>query len=71
MATITKTTISTIKQFSTFLEKQLPLSKESTLWFRGCGKATYSLSPSIHRHATISVQEKIIELKVMINNGEI
>ena len=64
--TLTTCSIATLKQFSNFIEKQLPTSKEATLWFRGSGRATYTLSPSIHRHATISAPEKIIELETQV-----
>ena len=58
--------IKTLKQFSTFLEKQLPASKDSTLWFRGSGRASYSLSPTLHRHPTINTAEKIIDLEIAL-----
>jgi hypothetical protein len=64
--TLTEHIIPTLKVFSNFIETQLPLSKDSTLWFRGSGKTTYTLSPSIHRHATLSSPEKIIELETQI-----
>ncbi|MET3978829.1 hypothetical protein ABIB62_001399 [Mucilaginibacter sp. UYP25] len=65
MSTSLKTIeISTLKEFSSFLEEHLPSSKESTLWFRGAGRASYPLSPSLHRHATISEGDKIIDLEI-------
>lgn len=64
--TLKNQTISTLKQFSNFIETQLPLSKDSTLWFRGTGKTSYTLSPSIHRHATVSVPEEIIDLETKL-----
>jgi hypothetical protein len=64
--TLTNHAITTLKQFSNFIEKQLPLSRDSTLWFRGSGKASYTLLPSIHRHSTISTAEKVIELETKI-----
>jgi hypothetical protein len=67
MSTILKTIpISTLKEFSSFLEEQLPASKDSTLWFRGSGRASYPLSPSLHRHATITAGDKIIDLEVSL-----
>lgn len=64
--TLTINSIKTLKEFTNFIEKQLPLSKDSILWFRGSGRTTYTLSPSIHRHATISAPDKIIELEVKL-----
>lgn len=67
MSTTLKTiAISTLKQFSSFLEKQLPASKDSTLWFRGSGRASFGLSPSLHRHATINSGDKIIDLEIAL-----
>lgn len=67
MATILNTkTISTLKQYSSFIEEKLQLSTDHTLWFRGTGKSTYTLSPSIHRHTEIINDEKIIELETKI-----
>jgi hypothetical protein len=61
--TLRTVTIETLKQYSDFIENQLRLSKESVLWFRGTGKSSYTLSPSIHRHATISDPENVIDLE--------
>ena len=41
-------------------------SADFTLWFRGTGKTTYTLSPSIHRHPSTAAPEKIIELETKI-----
>ncbi|TDG34823.1 FRG domain-containing protein [Pedobacter changchengzhani] len=64
--TLNSVSISSLKQFSNFLEKQLPASKDSILWFRGSGRASYPLSPSLHRHATIDKGEEIIELEIAL-----
>lgn len=64
--TLNSYTISTLKQYSDFIENQLPLSKDSTLWFRGTGKVSYKLSPSLHRHAVISDPEHIVNLETKI-----
>jgi len=64
--TLTNKTITTLKQFSNFIEKQLPLSKDSILWFRGSGRISFTLSPSIYRHSTISKSDEIIELEEKI-----
>lgn len=64
MATVLTTqNITTLRQFSSFVEKQLYASDEFTLWFRGTGKASYTLSPTIHRHPTIVTPERVIELE--------
>lgn len=59
-------TISSLKQYSSFIEEKLKSSTDQILWFRGTGKSTYSLSPSIHRHNEIIEDEKIIELETKI-----
>jgi FRG domain-containing protein len=67
MPTTLKTqNIPTLKTFFNFIEVQLPQSKDSTLWFRGAGKESYTLSPSLHRHATIAGSEEIINLESKI-----
>lgn len=66
VTTLTKEKISTLKQFSSFLERQLPKSCDNTLWFRGTGRESFTLKPSIHRHPLISLPEKIIELETKI-----
>lgn len=67
MATNLKTQpITTLRQFSSFVEKQLKASKDFTLWFRGTGKTSYTLTPSIHRHPQLTTPEKVIELETKI-----
>ena len=44
--TLNTINISTLKKYSDFIEKQLPISKDSNLWFRGSGKTTYKLTPT-------------------------
>lgn len=58
--------ITTLRQFSSFVEKQLQVSKDFTLWFRGAGKSTYTLTPSIHRHSKIDSADRVIELETQI-----
>lgn len=65
---LTEIEITTLERFSNFLETQLPKSKDYVLWFRGSGKKSYCLSPSIHRHSSISKPEEIIELEEKIMN---
>lgn len=35
----------------------------NSLWFRGQGKATYKLSPSIHRHTSITNSDKLFTME--------
>lgn len=58
--------ITTLRQFSSFVEKQLESSADFTLWFRGTGKASYTLAPSIHRHPQLTTPEKVIDLETKI-----
>lgn len=64
--TLTIQTITTLRKFSSFVEKQLASSKDFTLWFRGAGKSSYTLSPSIHRHPQLTTPEKVIDLETRI-----
>ncbi len=67
MATTLQTKeITTLKQFSSFVETNLTASEDFTLWFRGTGKSIYKLSPSIHRHPALSTPESVIELETKI-----
>lgn len=59
-------TIPTLKKFSNLVEILLPKSVDSTLWYRGAGRSSYQLSPSIHRHAAITDPEKVLELENQI-----
>lgn len=59
-------TVKTIKEFTTLIEKKLAKSNENTLWFRGVGMSSYSLSPTLHRHSTITTPEDVVSLETRI-----
>lgn len=56
-------TVINVQSFQDFLEHvdQGQNNTESSLWFRGAGKATYKLAPSLHRHAKIVDSSSLIE----------
>lgn len=58
--------ITTLRQFSSFVETSLEASAEFTLWFRGTGNSSFNLSPSIHRHPQLTTPESVIELETKI-----
>ncbi len=60
---ISEIEIKTLKDFSSLIEDEVPLSENSTLWFRGCGDSDFELSPSIHRHPIIKDPKEIIDLE--------
>lgn len=53
----------TINSFQDFLNNvdQGQRNSESSLWFRGAGKASYTLSPSLHRHKDIIDSTSLLE----------
>src|SRR4051794_32372081 len=60
--------VNTLKEFSSFIEDQVQKSVDNLLWYRGSGKASYNLSPSIHRHPAILDSNGVIELEKQILN---
>ncbi len=55
--------ISTLKLFSNFIEQQLIKSSDNILWFRGAGRKSYTLTPTLHRHPNTTAPDKIIDLE--------
>ena len=64
--TLVTTEIKTLRQFSSLIERKLNESSDFTLWFRGAGKSSYTLTPTIHRHPELIIPEKVIELETKI-----
>jgi hypothetical protein len=56
-------TIKRINSFQEFLNSvdQGQNSSESSLWFRGTGKSSYRLAPSLHRHASITDSNVLLD----------
>lgn len=54
--------ITTLKDFSLFIEDKLPLT-DAPWWYRGQSKASYPLIPSLYRHPTITAPQAVIELE--------
>jgi hypothetical protein len=64
--TLTIKNISTLSQFSKFIESSLVASAENTLWFRGIGNSNFGLSPSLHRHPLIKTPAEVLDLETKI-----
>lgn len=60
-------TVTTITQY-TDLANTLVSSPRTTLWFRGIGKSSYELVPSLFRHPEITDVKELIELEFDILN---
>lgn len=54
-----------ISSFQDFLEKvdRGQNSSESSLWFRGAGKSSYTLTPTLHRHPDITSSDILLEFE--------
>ncbi len=52
-----------ITSFQDFLDNvdQGQNSSESSLWFRGAGKSSYKLAPTLHRHSGITDSNTLLE----------
>lgn len=55
--------VATVNSFQEFLGEvdQGQNGETNALWFRGVGKASYKLKPSIHRHPEITNSDKLFE----------
>lgn len=53
--------VSTVNSFQEFLAEvdQDQNGETNALWFRGVGKSSYTLSPSIHRHPDVNNSDKL------------
>lgn len=57
--------ILTLQEFTQFIEMSSPNHSDS-LWYRGCGRSSYDLVPSLYRHPTIHGIEQLLELESKI-----
>lgn len=62
MATLTTVTITSFQDFIDKVDRGTPGALTS-LWFRGTGKASYRLSPSIHRHSDVTSIEALFSME--------
>jgi hypothetical protein len=62
MSTLNEETISNYKEFVAFIE-DLRARLGRSLWFRGCGKKTYELTPSLYRHRYTTNVEDFMKLE--------
>ncbi len=51
-----------LPKFLALVEKWQKKAKQS-LWYRGCGRSTYTLLPSLYRHKEAKTPEKLAELE--------
>ena len=56
--------INSLKEFTEFIEDELP--KSDMFWFRGCGKSSYKLIPSLYRHPKYKTIEELLDLEIQI-----
>jgi hypothetical protein len=67
MPVISTCTIRSLKKFIEFVENQMNRAK-TTLWYRGCGKSTYQLKPSLFRHPTKTAIADIVDIETNLMN---
>ncbi|MBL4745798.1 MAG: FRG domain-containing protein [Flavobacteriaceae bacterium] len=60
LPTLTTIRINSFQEFLNHVD-QGQNSVESSLWFRGAGKSSYSLSPSLHRHTNVTDSGSLLE----------
>jgi hypothetical protein len=58
MTRIREKTLATFKSYVALIE-ELQLKAPNPLWFRGCGKGTHTLIPSLYRHRTRKAKAEI------------
>lgn len=58
---LTEKRIESLKEFTSFIEQALRDSER--LWYRGCGKALYKLTPSLYRHPHKSTIDEFLEIE--------
>ena len=56
--------INSLKKFTEFIEDELP--KSGMFWYRGCGKSSFKLVPSLYRHPSYSTTEDLLLLETQI-----
>ena len=62
MTALNEKSVSSYKEFVAFLE-DLRASLDRPLWFRGCGKKSYELKPSLYRHKYTKNIEDFMKLE--------
>lgn len=65
MAKLKITQIDSFKDYISFIEK-LKKRSDGPFWYRGCGKTTYELIPSLYRHKKSSTIEEFMSLEAEI-----
>lgn len=62
MATVREEKVRTLPQYLELLE-QAQRRAPSSLWYRGCGTASYKLLPSLYRHERLKTPEELADLE--------
>ena len=66
MTTLTEENITDIQQFSKFVQ-DIHRKFNNVLWYRGCGRYSWGLSPSLFRHSKTDIVE-LLELENQLMN---
>jgi hypothetical protein len=64
---LTEVQITTLGEFTQQIEQALTRTHD-LVWYRGSGKSTYKLIPSLYRHPAIKESAGVIELESNILN---
>src|ERR1035438_6758334 len=62
VATVREEKVRTLPQYLELLE-QAQRRAPSSLWYRGCGTASYKLLPSLYRHERLKTPEELADLE--------
>lgn len=62
MPTLQTKTVRSLKKFVELVEDQMAQAGKA-LWYRGCGRSTYTLSPSLYRHPAKTDIADIVDLE--------
>jgi hypothetical protein len=57
--------LDSFRSYVALIEK-LQSKASNSLWFRGCGVATYKLAPSLYRHRTVKTKDGIEKLEAQL-----
>jgi hypothetical protein len=55
-------TVSSLREFTQVIEDRM-IAPDRTSWYRGCGKSTYELKPTLFRHPLHTDTEKLITVE--------
>lgn len=64
--TLREVRLTTLKEFTDFVEQFLLTCGDDSPWYRGCGRSSYKLIPSLYRHPTINDINQLLDLESQI-----